>query len=77
MYDMIDFSIPLAGLERATSSLNQTAAKIAKTGPSDGDTVDLSAEMVELLKARRNFHANANVVRTEAEVEKTVLNILG
>jgi flagellar basal body rod protein FlgB len=71
---MIDFSIPLAGLDRAASSLNQTASRLA-AGPAD--TVDLSAEMVALLEARNSFETNTKVIQTEDQMTKSLLNLLG
>ena len=71
---MIDFSVPLAGLDRAESSLNQTASRLAR-GPAD--TVDLSAEMIALIEARNDFLTNAKVIQTEEEMTKSVLNLLG
>jgi flagellar hook protein FlgE len=71
---MVDFSIPLSGLDRATSSLNQTASRLA-TGPAD--TVDLSAEMVALIEARNNFETNTKVIQTEDEMTRSLLNLLG
>jgi flagellar hook protein FlgE len=71
---MIDFSIPLAGLDRATSSLNQTASRLA-AGPAD--TVELSAEMVSLIQARNDFATNTKVIQTEDQMTKSLLNMLG
>jgi len=75
---MMDFSIPLAGLNQATTSLNQTAAKLAKVGFSpEGDKVDLSAEMVNLMQARTDYSANTKVIETQDQMTKTLLNTLG
>ncbi len=71
---MIDFSVPLAGLERATSSLNQTASRLAN-GPAD--TVDLSAEIVALIEARNNYETNTRVIRNEDQMTKSLLSLLG
>jgi flagellar basal body rod protein FlgG len=75
---MIDFSVPTSGLDRATSSLNQTAAAIAKTGfTASGDSVELSTEMVSLMQARRDFEANTSTIRTEDDMTKSLLNAIG
>jgi len=74
---MIDFSIPLAGLNEASSNLDKTAANIAKAGSSEGDSVELSKEMVELLRQRREFQANATVIRTEDDTSKNFLDLVG
>jgi flagellar hook protein FlgE len=73
---MIDFSTPLAGMERATTSLNQTASKIANLSTL-GDTVDLSSEVVSLLQSRNSFESNTKVLQTEDEMTKSLLNIIG
>jgi len=78
MRDMIDFSVPMSGLDRATSSVNQTAATIAKTGfTASGDSVELSSEMTSLMQARRDFEANTKVIHTEDEMTKSLLNVIG
>ena len=75
---MIDFSIPLGGLNQATSSLHQTATKLAKAGFSPaGDTVDLSSEMVNLIQVRNDFGANTKVIKTQDEMTKTLLDTSG
>jgi flagellar hook protein FlgE len=73
---MIDFSTPLAGLDRATTSLNQTASKIANIS-TPGDTVDLSAEVVNLLQARNGFESNTKVLQTEDDMTKSLFSIIG
>jgi flagellar basal body rod protein FlgC len=73
---MIDFSVPLAGIAAAESSLNQTAAKVAQSGFAGGDSVDLSSEMVALLQARSSVAANVNVARTEDQMSKSLLSLL-
>ena len=72
---MIDFSIPLAGIHAAESSLNRTAAQIAQFGFPGGDSVNLSSEAVALIEARNSFAANVNVVRTEDQITTALLNL--
>ena len=75
---MIDFSVPLEGLDRAESSLNQSAAKIAQIGSNGpSDSVDLSSELVTLLQARNSFQTNVAVLQTENQLTKSSLNIVG
>ena len=83
----IDFSIPLAGMDRAEASLNTTATQIAgisvagigvATGTTgQGDTVDLSAEMIALMEARNNFAVNAKLAQAENQVAQISINLLG
>jgi hypothetical protein len=76
---MIDFSIPLAAMDRVFSGLERTASRLAMASePGTGaDSVDLSAEMIALVEARHDFQVNANVLRTEEDVYQSVLSILG
>ena len=75
---MIDFSVPLEGLDRAESSLNQSAAKIAQIGSNGpSDSVDLSSELVTLLQARNSFQTNVAVLQTENQLTKSSSNIVG
>jgi flagellar hook protein FlgE len=76
MNEMIDFSTPLAGMERATTSLNQTASKIANLS-TPGDSVDLSSEMVSLIQSRNDFASNTKVVQTEDQMTKSLLDMIG
>ena len=69
---MIDFSVPLAGLQQAEARLERTAQRLARAS-SPEDTVDLSAEMVALIEARLLAQANLNVLRTQAEIAKELL----
>lgn len=75
---MIDFSTPLAGLEKASEALNKTASRIQSVGLTpQGDTVDLSTEMVALLQAKNNFAANTKVIQAADQMTQSLLNVLG
>ena len=74
---MIDFQIPLAGLDRASAAVDRAATRIAASSTSPGDTVDLSAEAVALLEARNSFSANVKVVQAYDEMSRSFLNALG
>jgi flagellar hook protein FlgE len=56
----------LEGMSRAEARLDGAAAQIATW--EGGDTVDLSAEAVNLMQARVEFQANANVIRVAREI---------
>jgi hypothetical protein len=81
----MDLSISLAGMQRASAAVDQSARRIASStaaasssagaGP-PADIVDLSAEMVALMQAKTNFTANANVARAQEGMEQSLLNIL-
>jgi flagellar hook protein FlgE len=75
---MIDFSVPLQGLERAETRLNTAATRIAGIGGSpEGDIVDLSAEAVALIEARNSFAQNVAVIKTFDQISKTLIDVLG
>lgn len=74
---MIDFSTPLAGLDRASKALDKVATRVAQAGTSEGDTVDLSAEAVAAMVARQNYQSNVKVIQTADEMTKNLLNLLG
>ena len=74
---MIDFSTPLAGLDRASRALEKVASRVARAEDSSGDTVDLSAEAVAMLVARQNFQSNVKVIQTADRMSKSLLDLLG
>ena len=78
---MIDFQIPLSGMNSASASLDRAAGKIADaadpSGATASDSMDLSAEMVQLMEARNNFSANVKVAQTYDEMSRSLLNIVG
>jgi flagellar hook-associated protein FlgK len=77
MDGMIDFSVPLAGLDRAVSSLNQMAQKIANPGTAGpGDIVDLSSQAVAVMESQRNFESNLKTIQTQNHMIETVLRLL-
>jgi flagellar hook-associated protein FlgK len=74
---VIDFQIPLEGMDRASANLDRAASRIAAIGQPSGDTVDLSTEMVALIQARDNFGANVKAAQTMDEVTQSLLNVVG
>jgi len=74
---MIDFQTPLSGMNRASASLDRAASRIAAAPFSQGDSVDMSTEMVALMTARSSFEANVKVAQTEDQMSRSVLSILG
>ena len=74
---MIDLAAPLAGMQKAEASLNRTAARIATAADPQSDAVDLSAEAVAMMTARTAFAANAQVARTELELTRNLVDLLG
>jgi len=78
---MADFSIPLAGMQRAEDLLNRTAERLASlplsTSDAPVDTVDLSAEMVALIEARNMMAVNVKAAQTADEMARRTLDLLG
>jgi flagellar hook protein FlgE len=74
---MIDFSAPLAGMQQAEAKFNTSARQIAQTAGPQADSVDLSAEAVNLLQAKNSFAANAKAVSVTDQMTKSVLDMMG
>ncbi len=68
-------AIALSGMHAAETRLEHAANRIARVSQPE-DQVDLSAEMVALIEARNNFAANANVMKTADEVERSLLELV-
>ena len=67
-------SSALEGMSRAEMQLNKAAVDVARAPV---DTVDLSAAMVALLESRNSFEANTKVFRVAADMQKSLLNLIG
>ncbi len=67
--DSINSGEPLAG-EALTSSFGQIRAGAIETS-----NVDLTAELVNLITAQRNFQANARTIETNNAVTQTIIQI--
>jgi flagellar basal body rod protein FlgG len=70
-------------MEKAQGAVEKVAGRLANTAgrPIDStepkaDTVDLSSDMVALLRARNEFQSNARVIKTGDDMQKTLLNLL-
>ena len=74
---MLDMSVPLEGIRRAEASLHGAAGRVATVGTPQGDAVDLSSEIVTVLGAKIAAQANANVIRSEAALSKSLIDLLG
>ena len=46
-----------------------------RAGALEGSNVDLTAELVALITAQRNFQANAKAIETSSTLTSTILNI--
>ena len=74
---MIDFSVPLGGMQRAEDRVNSAAQRIASAPfQPPGDSADLSTEAVGLLDARNAFAANVKVAHVADEMARSTLDIL-
>lgn len=81
MVDMVGFQAALQNLRRIEDQVDRTAARLATlplaVSSEAGDTVSLSEEMVALIQARTNLGATTALIRTEAEMERHILDVLG
>jgi hypothetical protein len=84
----MDLSTPLAGLRNADASFETSAAAIvqafngATVGGSSAaagqsDRVDLSTDVVGLLKSHLDFEANLRVADVENGLNKSTFSVLG
>jgi len=67
--DSIDSGTPLVG-EALTSSFGQI-----RSGSLEISNVDLTAQLVNLISAQRNFQANAKSIETNNTITQTIINI--
>lgn len=67
--DTIDSGAPLVG-EALTSSFGQL-----RSGALEISNVDLTAQLVELIAAQRNFQANAKSIETNNTITQAIINI--
>ncbi|HEY4361657.1 MAG TPA: flagellar basal body rod C-terminal domain-containing protein [Bryobacteraceae bacterium] len=74
---MIDLQTPLAGMNRASASVDRAASRIAAAPFASSDSVDLSTEMVTLMEGRTSFEANVKVAQKEDQMSKSVIDLLG
>ena len=68
-------SIGAAGMHRASAQLETSASRIARIGV-EGNDVDISTEMVNVIQAEANFKASAKVVGVASDMSKALLDIL-
>ena len=68
-------SIPASGMHRASHQLEQSAGRIARTGV-EGNNVDVSAEMVNIIQAKHDFKASAKVAGVASDMTGALLDIL-
>jgi flagellar hook protein FlgE len=48
-----------------------------RAGARERSNVDLTAELVDLITAQRNFQANAKAIETSSSMTQTIINIRG
>ena len=48
-----------------------------RAGAMERSNVDLTAELVDLIPAQRNFQANAKAIETSRSLTQTIINIRG
>jgi hypothetical protein len=65
----------VAGMQQAESRLEADTTRLARASDPT-DSVDLSAEIVNLIQSRNDFALNAKVWKTGDEIQRSTLNIL-
>jgi len=63
------------GMLAASRRFDASASRVARMGV-EGESVDLSAEIVEQITAKTAFAANASVIRTAQDMQGALLDIL-
>jgi flagellar basal body rod protein FlgB len=66
----------LQGMNQAEARLDHSATRIASAQAPSGDTVDLSAEMVNLIQARTDYETSTHLVGVASEISKQLLNVM-
>jgi len=67
--ESFDSGSPLVG-QPGTASLGQV-----QSGALESSNVDLTAQLVNMITAQRNFQANSQVIKTEDTITQTIINI--
>lgn len=65
----------VSGMQQAASRFEESASRVARYGTGLAD-VDLATEMVNVLQSKHDFAANAKVVKTISDMQKSALDIL-
>ncbi|HEX8085163.1 MAG TPA: flagellar basal body protein [Solirubrobacteraceae bacterium] len=68
-------SIPAAGMQQAQTLLATRAHNIANVSTEGYETEDLAEDVVGLIVAKTLYTANAKVLRTLAETERSLLDV--
>jgi hypothetical protein len=71
---MIDFSVPISGMMRAETTVNQIAERVAQPA---SDTVSLSADMVALMQSRNDFAVDVKLAQTDDQMTRSALSLIG
>jgi flagellar hook protein FlgE len=64
-----------SGMHRAGHQLEQSASRIARIGM-EGNDVNVSAEMINVIQAKHDFKASAKVASVASDMTKALLDIL-
>ena len=66
-------------IQRGSASVDWTASRLARPADlnANGDTLDLSGEMVALLQARTANEVGVNLAQTVDDLQKSTISVLG
>ncbi|WP_086470625.1 flagellar basal body rod C-terminal domain-containing protein [Devosia lucknowensis] len=68
-------SIGTTGMQRASHQLEVSAGRIARIGV-EGNDIDITSEMINVITAKNDFTASAKVVSAASDMSKALLDIL-
>jgi hypothetical protein len=73
-------AIALQGVQQAEAQLNEAASNIASAGAAstaaNGDSVDLSAEMIALMPAQNQSSVSLSTLKIADELQQSLINIM-
>lgn len=73
------YTTPLSGMLAAQDQVERSASRIGRLPAAEagGDSIDLSTEMIALLKARDDFAADVKAQEVMDETTQSALDLVG
>jgi hypothetical protein len=73
---MIDFSVPLAGMNQAAARVDAAASRLS-AGSARTSVGGLAADVVVLTSGRDDFAASVQAAKVEADMEQALIDLMG
>lgn len=70
-------SIGLSSMQNAQNRFDRAAAQVARAPADPPDSVDLSAQAVEMISAQNQYATGVKIVHVGDEMQQLLLNLLG